>query len=40
MPKTTMQTAALTPNQLGLMDRYWRASNQVRKEKGQLQELT
>ncbi|WP_283248222.1 hypothetical protein [Marinomonas sp. A3A] len=40
MPKTTMQTATLAPDQLSLIDRYWRASNQVRKEKGQLQELT
>lgn len=27
MPKTTMQTAALAPDQLSLIDRYWRASN-------------
>ena len=27
MPKTTMQTATLAPDQLDLIDRYWRASN-------------
>jgi xylulose-5-phosphate/fructose-6-phosphate phosphoketolase len=27
VPKTTMQTAALAPDQLSLIDRYWRASN-------------
>lgn len=27
MPKTTMQTATLAPDQLSLLDRYWRASN-------------
>lgn len=27
MPKTTMQTTTLAPDQLSLIDRYWRASN-------------